>query len=78
MFVQVYQEHYAYQLSLPSYEPVASDNGALGSHSHTVTATGNKEMSMFVVCGDWSLGSHQGTTLVYARGHHAAEELKEQ
>ena len=53
---------------------MALENGVLGNHSHIVTATGNKEMSTFVVCGDWSLGFHQGTILVSALGHHATQE----
>lgn len=47
---------------------------ALDNHSHTVRAIGSKEMSRFVAYEDLSLGSHQGTTLVCALGHHATNK----
>lgn len=52
------------------------DSVALGNHSHTVRAIGSKEMSRFVAYEDLSLGSHQGTTLVCALGHHATNKRK--
>ena len=42
-----------YQLSLPSYELVVLDSAALDNRSHTVTATGNRGMSRFVVYEGW-------------------------
>ena len=65
-----------YQLFQPFYEPVVLDSVAPDNHSHTVTATGSKGMSMFVVCEDLSLVFHQGTTPAYALDQHAAENKK--
>ena len=65
-----------YQLFQPFYEPVVLDSVALDNHSRTVTATGSKGMSMFVVCEDLSLVFHQGTTPACALDHHAAENKK--
>ena len=41
-----------YQLFQPFCEPVVLDSVVLDNHSHTVTATGSKGASMFVVCED--------------------------
>ena len=42
--------HRTYQLFQSSYELVVLNIVALGNHSHTVKATGSKEMSTFEVC----------------------------
>ena len=65
-----------YQLFQPFYEPAVLESVALDNHSHTVTATGSKGMSMFVVCEDLSLVSHQGTTPACVLDHHATENKK--
>ena len=68
--------HNTYQLFQPFYEPEVLDFVVLDNHSHTVTATGSKGTSMFVVCEDLSLVFRQETTPACVLDHHATENKK--